>query len=75
MMPVLFHMSDSESVLPSHKPQECLAYHFVTYFSDKITKIRDSFSSTDSFTLPAILGVPKLDFFKTVLMKKFIRQS
>ena len=47
----------------SHK---CLANRFVTFFSDKITKIRDSFSSTDSFRLPAPPDLPKFDSFRTV---------
>ena len=38
-----------EKVLPSHESQIDLANHFVTFFSDKISTIRDSFSSTDSF--------------------------
>ena len=57
--------SDPESVLPSHESQECrLANRFVTFFSDKITKIR-AFYSTDSFRLPT-LDIPKFDIFKTV---------
>ena len=32
-----------ETVLPSDDTQKCLAYHFVTFFSDKITKIRAAF--------------------------------
>ena len=35
-------------------------------FSQKITKIRDSFSCTDSFTLPALSDLRKFDFVKTV---------
>ena len=57
---------DRESVLPSHQSKECLANHFVNYFSDKITKIRDSFSSTDSFSLPAPSDLPSFDSFKEV---------
>ena len=45
-------------VLPSHASQICLANRFVTFFSDKIRKIRDSFTITDSFTLPAPSDVP-----------------
>ena len=52
-----------EKVLPSHIG---LANSFVTFFSDKISKIRDSFSNTDSFTLPAPSDVPKFDLFKSV---------
>ena len=58
--------SDPESVLPSHESQECLANCSVTFFSDKITKIMDSFSSTDSSRLPAPLDLPNFDSFKTV---------
>ena len=43
-----------------------LANRFVTFFSDKINKIRDSFTNTDSFTLPAPSEVPKFDLFKSV---------
>ena len=53
----------SLSALPSHQSKECL---FVTYFSDKITKIRASFSSTDSFSLSAHSNLPSFDSFKTV---------
>ena len=46
--------------------KECLANSFVTYFSDKITKISYSFSSTDSFSLPAPSDLPSFDSFKEV---------
>ena len=55
-----------EKVLPSHASQICLANRFVIFFSDKIRKIRDSFTNTDSFTLPAPSDVPKFDLFKAV---------
>ena len=58
--------SDPESVLLTHKSQECLANCFVTLFSDKIIKIRDSFSSTESYALLAPLDLFKFDFFKKV---------
>ena len=58
--------SELESVLPSHQSKECFANRFVTYFSDKITKIRDPFSSTDSFSLPAPSDLPSFDSFKEV---------
>ena len=38
--------SSPESVLPSHKSKKGLADWFVTFFSDKIAKIRNSFSSS-----------------------------
>ena len=41
-----------------------------TFWSDKITKIRDSFFSSDSFTLIAPLDRPTFDFFKTVSDEK-----
>ena len=55
-----------EKVLPSHASHIGLANCFVTFFSDKISKIRDSFTNTDSFTLPAPSDVPKFDLFKSV---------
>ena len=58
--------SDHKSVLNSHQSKECLANRFVTYFSDKIIKSRDSFSSTDSFSLPALSDLPSFDSFKEV---------
>ena len=58
--------SSPESVFPSHESHKCLANHFVTFFSDKITKIRDLFSSTDSFRLPPPPDLPKFDSFRTV---------
>ena len=58
--------SISEKVLPSHDSQIGLANSFVTFFSDKISKIRNSFSNTDLFTLPAPTDFPKFDFFKSV---------
>ena len=36
------------------------------FFADKIAMIRDSFSSTDSYTLPAPSDLSKFHFFKTV---------
>ena len=55
-----------DKVLPSHASHIGLANCFVTFFSDKISKIRDSFTNTDSFTLPAPSDVPKFDLFKSV---------
>ena len=49
-----------------HVSQIGLANHFVTFFSDKISKIGDSFSNTDSVTLPTPSDVPKFDLFKSV---------
>ena len=58
--------SNPESVLPSHESHKCLTNCFVTFFSDKITNIRDWFSSTDFFRLPAPPDLPKIDSFRTV---------
>ena len=55
-----------DKVLPSHASHIGLANRFATFFSDKISKIRDSFTNTDSFTLPAPSDVPKFDLFKSV---------
>ena len=55
-----------DKVLPSHATHIGLANRFVTFFSDKISKIRDSFTNTDSFTLPAPSDVPKFDLLKSV---------
>ena len=65
--------SDPESILPSHQSKEYLADHFVTYFSDKITKIRDSFSSTDSDYLHP-QTYPALTPLKQFLKKKSKRK-
>ena len=51
--------SSPEAVLPSQKG---LADRFVTFFSDKIAKIRISFSSSDSFSLPPPPDVPNFSF-------------
>ena len=58
--------SVSEKVLPSYVSQTGPANRFLTFFSDKISKIRDSFSNTDSITLPAPPDVTKFDLFKYV---------
>ena len=58
--------SECESVLPSHQSKECLANRFVTCFSDKITKIRDSFSSSDSFSLSLPTDLPSFHSFREV---------
>ena len=55
-----------DKVLPSHASHIGLANRFVTFFSDTISKLRDSFTNTDSFTLPAPSDVPKFDLFKSV---------
>ena len=55
-----------------------LADRFVTFFSDKIDKIRNSFSSSDSFTLPPPPDVPNFSCFKQVSqeeIRKIIMKS
>ena len=44
-----------ENLLTSHGSKKCLANCFVTFFLDTITKIRDSFSNTDSLVLLLLL--------------------
>ena len=55
-----------------------LADQFVTFFSDKIAKIRNSFSASDSFTLPPPPDVPNFSCFKQISqeeIRKFIMKS
>ena len=58
--------SGPEAVLPSHESKKGLAERFVTFFSDKLAKIRNSFSSSDSFSLPSPPNVPNFSCFKQV---------
>ena len=70
--------STSEAVLPSHESKKGLADRFVTFFSDKITKIRNSFSLGDSFTLSRPPDVPNFSCFKQVCqeeIRKIIMKS
>ena len=70
--------SSPEAVLHSHKSKKGLADWFVTFFSDKIAKIRNSFSSSDSFTLPPPPDVPDFSCFKQVSqeeIRKIIMKS
>ena len=62
--------SSPEAVLPSHESKKGLADRFVTFFSDKIAKIRNSFSSSDLFTLPSPPDVPNFSCFKQVSQEK-----
>ena len=41
-----------EKVIPSHESKKLLADQFVSIFSDKITKIRKTFSNADYFETP-----------------------
>ena len=68
--------SRPEAVLPSHESKKGLADRFVTFFSDKIAKIRNSFSSSD--TLPPPPDVPNFSCFKQVSpeeIRKIIMKS
>ena len=70
--------SSPEAVLPSHESKKGLADQFVTFFSDKIAKIRNSFSSSDSLTLPPPPDVPNFSCFKQVSqeeIRKIIMKS
>ena len=62
--------SSPEAVLPSHESKKGLADRFVTFFSDKIAKIRNLFSSNDSFTRPPPPDVPNFSCFKQVSQEK-----
>ena len=65
-------------VLASHESKKGLADRFVTFFSDKIAKIRNSFSSSDSLTLPPPPDVPNFSCFKQVSqeeIRKIIMKS
>ena len=70
--------SGPEAVLPSHESKKGLADRFVTFFSDKIAKIRNSFSSSDLFSLPLPPDVPNFSYFKQVSqeeIRKIIMKS
>ena len=70
--------SSPEAVLPSHESKKGLADWFVTFFSHKIATIRNSFSSSDSCTLPPSPDVPNLCCFKQVSqqeIRKIIMKS
>ena len=70
--------SSPEAVLPSHESKKGLADRFVTFFSDKIAKIRNSFSSSDLFTLPPPPDVLNFSCFKQVSqeeIRKIIMKS
>ena len=70
--------SSPDAVLPPHESKKGLADRFVTFFSDKIVKIRNSFSSSDSFTLPPLPDVPNFSCFKQVSqeeIRKIIMKS
>ena len=67
--------SSPEAVLPSHESKKGLADRFVTFFSDKIDKIRNSFSSSDSFTLPPPPDVPNFSYFKQVSQEEIRKLS
>ena len=62
--------SSPEAVLPSHESKKGLADWFVTFFNDKIAKIRNSFSSSDSFTLR-----PHLMCLISAALNKFLRRK
>ena len=56
--------SSPQEVLPSHEPKKGLADQFATFFSDKVAKIRNSFSSSNSLILSAQPDVPEFSSFK-----------
>ena len=66
----LYYTMFLERYSPFYVSQTGLANCFVTFFSDKISKIRDSFSDTEYFTLPFSPDVPKFYLFKSVSVEK-----
>ena len=57
-------------VLPSHASHIGLANHFIIFFSDKISKIRDSFTNIDSLFL-LLRMYPNLTFLSLFLRMKY----
>ena len=51
-----------DNVLPSNSSQKQLADQFAAFFTNKITKIRESFSSSSSFSLPSTVNPPLVKF-------------
>ena len=49
-----------DKVLPSNSSQKKLAEQFAAFFTNKIAKIRESFSSFSSFSLPSPMNPPGL---------------
>ena len=54
----LHHIPDK--VLPSNSSHKKLAYQFAAFFTNKIAKIRESLSSSSSFSLPSPVNPPGL---------------
>ena len=70
--------SSPEAVLPSHEYKKGLADQFFTFFSNKIAKIRNLFSSSDPFTLLPPPDVLNFSCFKQVSkqeIRKLIMKS
>ena len=49
-----------DKVLPSNSSQKKLAEQFAAFFTNKIAKLRESFSSSSSFSLPSPVNPPGL---------------
>ena len=67
-----------EKVLPSNSSQKKLAEQFAAFFTNKIAKIRESFSSFSSFSLPSPVNPPGLFKFDDALpddIAKVIKNS
>ena len=60
----LHHIPDK--VLPSNSSHKKLADQFAAFFTNKIAKIRESFSSSSSFSLPSPVNPPGLVKFDDV---------
>ena len=77
VLPSALHTSP-EAVLSFHESKKGLADRFVTFFSDKIAKIRNSFCSSDSFSLPPPPDATNFSCFKQVSqeeIRKIIMKS
>ena len=55
-----------DKVLPSNSSHKKLAEQFAAFFTNKIAKIRESFSSSSSFSLPSPVNPPGLVKFDDV---------
>ena len=68
----------SETVLPAHSSEKSLADTFASFFTNKISKIRDTFPTSGSFNVTLDLVPPPFNTFKPVTedeVRKCINES
>ena len=65
--------STADTVLPAHLPRKNPADSFANFFSDKIAKIRDCFSSTDQFDLSPVTPPTAIADLSKYLKLRFIK--